>query len=168
MEMLVTPEWLRNKTKTEPDIDIEAGMPTHLLRGIDAFLPPDVVPVSAENEERSLDLKHAFGVLVRSLRLRDGLSVEELAAAATVLVEDIEVIERDPHGEVRPRTVFKLANVFRIEPKKMIKISGTAILVDEELASETLKFAAKSDGVSCLNAEEQQLLGAFIQYLNKA
>lgn len=168
MEMLVTPKWLRNKIKTEPDFEIEAGMPTHLLQSIDAFLPADVVPVSAEGEERTLQLKHAFGVLVRSLRLRDELSVEELAAAATVLIEDIECIERDPHAEVRPRTVFKLAKVFRIEPTKMIKISGTTIPVDEELACETLKFAAKSDGVSCLNAEEQQLLGAFIQYLNKA
>ena len=168
MEMLVTPEWLRNKTNTEPDIDIEAGIPTQLLRGIDAFLPPGVVPVSVEDIDRALELKHAFGVLVRSLRLRDSLTVEELAAAATVMVDDIESIERDPRSEVRPRTVFKLAKVFRIEPSKMIKISGTTVPVDEELACETLKFAAKSDGVSCLNAEEQQVLGAFIQYLNKA
>ena len=168
MEMLVTPEWLRNKIKTEPDVDIEAGMPTDVLQSIEAFLPPDVIPVSAEAVEQSLELKHAFGVLVRSLRLRDGLSVEELATAATVLVEDIENIEQDPHGEVRPRTVHKLAKVFRISPTKMIKISGTTIPVDKDLETETLKFAAKSHGVSCLNTEEQQILGAFLKFLKKA
>lgn len=167
MEMQITPEWLRNKTNTEPDIEIEAGMPTHLLQSIDAFLPADVVPEDTADKKRTVQIRHAFGVLVRSLRLRDELSVEELAATATVMVEDIECIERDPHAEVRPRTVYKLAKVFRIEPSKMIKLSGTIIPSDEELAEEALKFAAKSDGVSRLNAEEQQLLGAFIKYLNK-
>ena len=54
MEMQITSEWLRNKTKTEPDIEIEAGIPTHLLQSIDAFLPADVVPVDAEDKKRTV------------------------------------------------------------------------------------------------------------------
>ena len=54
MKMLITPAWLRNKTKMEPDIDFDAGMPVHLLHSIDVFLPPDNSAAYPEEEKRTL------------------------------------------------------------------------------------------------------------------
>ncbi len=167
MEMLITPTWLRSKFETEPDVDFDAGMPVHLLQSIDMFLPSDVAVAEPVDEERVLQLKHAFGLVIRQLRLRDGLTVEALAEAASVLVEELEAIEHDPHFQARPRTVVQLAKVFEIAPPKMMKLSGVAHAADETLEDEVLKFAAKSDGVSSLNSEEQSLINDFVRLLNE-
>jgi|GEM_PF-1049720 len=168
MEMLITPTWLRNKIQKEPDIDFDAGMPVHLLQSIDMFLPPDVVADNPADEQRTLQLKHAFGVFIRQLRLRDSLSIEALATTASVLVEELEAIEQDPHFQARPRTVVQLAKVFQIESSKMMKLSGVAHAAEETIEEEALKFAAKSDGVSSLNQAEQRLLNDFVKLLSKA
>ena len=168
MEMLITPAWLRNKTKMEPDIDFDAGMPVHLLHSIDMFLPPDITAAYPVDEKRTLQLKHAFGLFIRQLRLRDGMSIEALAKVASVLAEELEAIEHDPHYQARPRTVVQLAKVFKIATPKMMKLSGVAHAADDALEDEALKFAAKSDGVSSLNREEQSLINDFVKFLNEA
>ena len=168
MKMLISPDWLRNKIKTEPDSDFEAGMPVHALSSIDMFLPPNVVPIVPKNEERDLKLKHAFGLFINHLRLRDRLSIEALANQASVLAEELERIEFDPHYQPRPRTVVNLARTFGIERKKMMKLSGVAQATDDQLEDAVLEFAAKSAGVSTLSQEEQQELNEFIKYLNEA
>lgn len=167
MEMLITPTWLHSKFETEPDVDFDAGMPVHLLQSIDMFLPSGVAVVEPVDEERILQLKRAFGLMIRQLRLRDGLTVEALAENASVLVEELEAIEHDPHFQARPRTVVQLAKVFEIASPKMMKLSGVAHAADEMLEDEVLKFAAKSDGVSSLNREEQRLINDFVRLLNE-
>ena len=167
MEMLITPKWLRTKTKMEPDIDFDAGMPAHILQSIDMFLPPDIAAADPVDEQRTMRLKHAFGVFIRQLRLRDGMSIEALAKVASVLAEELEAIEHDPHYQARPRTVVQLAKVFKIATPKMMKLAGVAHAADEKLEDEALKFAAKSDGVSSLNREEQCLINDFVKFLNE-
>ncbi len=167
MEMLVTPEWLRNKIKTEPDLDFEAGVPVHLLQSIDMFLPPNVIDAKLFDEKRVVKLKHAFGVMVRHLRLRDGLTIEALASSASIMVEELEAIEQDPHYQPGPRAVVKLSKYFKIATPKMMKLSGVALAVDQELEEAVLKFAAKSDGVSSLNEGEQIALSEFVKLLNE-
>lgn len=168
MEMLITPAWLRKKIETEPDVDFDAGMPVYLLHSIDMFLPSDVASGNLVDEKRVLQLKHAFGICVRQLRLRDGMSIDALADTASVLAEELREIECNPHYQVRPRTVVQLAKVFNIAPPKMMKLSGAARAVDEILEDEVLKFAAKSEGVSSLNQEEQRLINDFVKFLNEA
>lgn len=167
MEMQITPDWLRKKIETEPELEIEAGIPTFLLQNLDAFLPKDVVPVEGEGSQQTREVRHAFGVLVRMLRLEASMDIAQLAETARVMAEEIEQIERDVDTVVRPRTVHKLAKVFRIEPKQMAILSGSMTASDRELTDEVVKFAAKSDGVSRLNAEEQKILNGFISFLKK-
>ena len=168
MEMRITPEWLRNKINTEPDIDFEAGRPVDLLEDIDMFLPPDVAEMKQTDEKRTLKLKYAFGLMVHHLRLRDSLTIDALASKATILAEELELIERDPHFQPRPRTVVQLARVFEIAPPKMMRLSGMTSATDQRLEKEVLKFAAKSDGVSSLNDDERKALNDFVKLLNKA
>lgn len=167
MEMLITPEWLRNKTKTEPDLDFDAGVPTELLQSMDMFLPPNVAGADTANEKRDLKRKHAFGLMVRQLRLRESQTIAELATDASILADELEAIEQDPHYQPRPRTVVYLAKTLNIALPKMMKLSGIATVVDTELEEEALKFAAKSDGVSTLNVEERRTLNEFVKFLNE-
>lgn len=168
MEMLVTPAWLRKKIKTEPDIDFEVGISVHLFNSIGMFLPPDVVEDSAANDQHIIELKVAFGLVIRQLRMRDGFTIEKLADKASVLVEDIVAIERDPHFELGPRAVVKLAKVFKIPTPRFMKLSGLACAVDHTVSEEAQRFVAKSEGVSSLTRTQRLELNKFVKFLSEA
>lgn len=168
MEMLITPDWLRNKIKTEPDVEIEAGFAVEHLPNLTMFLPPNVVEDESSTNERKQELHHAFGLFVRHWRLREKLTVEALANKAQVKADHIESIECDITFRTPPRTIYNLARVFSISPQKLMVIAGSADNYDDPIAEEALKFAAKSDGVSSLNREEQKLLSEFIKFVSEA
>jgi transcriptional regulator with XRE-family HTH domain len=168
MEMLITPDWLRNKNKTEPELEVEAGFPVEHLSNLAMFLPPDVVDDASPNKERVQELHHAFGLFVRQLRLRENLTVESLAEKARVNPIHIESIECDITFRTPPRTVVNLARVFDIPASKMMVISGVADNYDDPITEEVLKFAAKSNGVSSLNQQEQEILSAFVKIVVEA
>jgi transcriptional regulator with XRE-family HTH domain len=165
MEMHITPGWLRNKIETTSEIECEAGIPAMLLENLGMFLPRELI--EEFDEERIVRLKHAFGIFIRNLRLTNELTVDVLAEAAYIHKDELLLIESDPHHITKPRTVYQLANFFGIKVQKMMKISGASQTLDEELEEETLQFAAKSDGVSSLNKDEQQILNEYVKFLNK-
>ena len=166
MEMHITPDWLRNKIETTSETEIDAGISVDWLENLDLFLPRELFAVA--DEEQTVRLKHAFGVLIRNLRLTKELTLESLAESATIDKDELRLIENDPHYETRPRTVFQLANFFGVKAQQMMKISGASQILDEVLEEETLKFAAKSDGVSSLNKDEQQILNEYVKFLNES
>ena len=168
MKMLVNSEWLRKKIGVEPEgIDCEAGIPVESLQSIRMFFPSNVTAfVSHVDEQRILQMKSAFGLMIKQLRLRDSLTIELLAEKADVQVEELENIECDPHYQARPRTVSKLAGTFGVSLPKMMELSGVANVGDDTLTDEALKFAAKSNGVSSLNNEEKKVLNEFVKMLN--
>ncbi|VAW75783.1 hypothetical protein MNBD_GAMMA12-1354 [hydrothermal vent metagenome] len=162
MEMHITPDWLRKKIEDSPDGEIEAGFDISGLRNVYMFLPGVLV-----DDEHVTRLKHAFGIFIKNLRLTKELSVDDLAEAASIDNDELRLIENDPHYETKPRTVFQLSRFFKIQTQKMMVISGIAQSLDRKLEEQTLKFAAKSDGVSSLNSEEQQVLNEYVKYLNE-
>jgi len=167
MKMLINSEWLRTKIEAEPeDINIEAGIPVECLESIRMFLPSNLV--ANVDDQRMLNMKYAFGLMIEKLRLRDSLTIALLAQKAEVMVEELESIERDPHYQARPRTVSKLAKVFDVNVPRMMELSGVANTTDNRLPDEAVKFAAKSNGVSSLNSEEQIILNEFVKILNKS
>lgn len=166
MEMHITPDWLRNKIETTAETEIEAGIPVELLENLNMFLPGELL--TAVDEARTVQLKHAFGIFIRNLRLTKELSVDALAKSASITEEELRLIEGDPHYETKPRTVYQLAHCFGINVQKMMKVAGAAQTLDPELEEKTLKFAAKSDGVSSLNKDEQQILNEYVKFLNES
>jgi len=168
MKMLINSEWLRTKIEAEPeDINIEAGIPVECLQSIRMFLPPNLV-VKSIDDQRMLKMKVAFGLMIKKLRLRDGLSIDLLAKKAEIMADELESIECDPHYQARPRTVRNLANQFGVNVPRMMEFSGVANTTDNMLPDEAVKFAAKSNGVSSLNNEEQIILNEFVKLLNKS
>ena len=131
------------------------------------FLPSNVTAVVSNiDEKRVLQMKSAFGLMIKQLRLRDSLTIESLAEKADVLADELQNIECDPHYQARPRTVSKLAEKFCINLPKLMELSGVANLSDDTLTEEAQKFAAKSNGVSSLNNEEKNILNEFVKILN--
>jgi len=107
----------------------------------------------------------AFGVLVRQLRRQRQWSIVELSERARVDVQDLRLIERDPHNKPRPRVVHQLSAVFEMPERALMKLSGATVTRDEAFEEEAKRFAAKSDDLSKLSKEEQQALNDYVKYL---
>tara|TARA_R110000824_G_scaffold167353_5_gene344310 strand:+ start:419 stop:925 length:507 start_codon:yes stop_codon:yes gene_type:complete len=165
MEMLISRDWLRAKIASDPDLDSDAGAPIGILQSIGMFLSPELV--EEEDSSNVIQLKHAFGVLVKQLRKRDKLSLEQLAGKARVDLEDIKQIEHDPHFRPRPRVIHQLASVFNVPVRSLMKLSGATIVHDEAFEGEALQFAAKSEDMSKLTRAEQRLLNDYVKYLSQ-
>lgn len=161
MKMLISRDRLREKILFDEDLDFEAGCPSHTLEDLGMFLPSDLATEAPDQQM----LKTAFGVFVKQLRRRDGVTIYELSQRARIDEDEVRKIEHDPHHKPRPRTVHQLATVFKVPERAMMKLSGATITHDSALKDEAFKFAARSDEMSKLSSAEQKALRDFIKFL---
>ena len=164
MKFLISRDKLRQKVTHEHDLMTEAGLPTSALEHIGMFLAPEL---TAANDEETVRLKEAFGTLVRQLRRREKLALEELAAKARVAEAELHNIEHDPHHKPRPRTVHQLASIFKLPERAFMKLSGATVTNDTEFCEEAYRFAAKSDDMAHLSPAERRALNDYISFLAK-
>jgi len=158
MKLLISKDWLRRKIVADRDIDIEAGRP------LSAEGPePDVAVIG---EQKAVQLRVALGVLVRQLRLRDRLSIAELAQRADVSEDELRRVEHDPHYTARPRLIVQLSHYFHVSLANLSQIAGATHAVNRSLYNEAVRYAARSDDVSALTEEERRDLDAFVAMLN--
>lgn len=159
MKLLFSNDWLRRKIATDRDIDIEAGRP------LSADGPrPDVAVIG---EQKTVQLRVALGVLVRQLRLREQLSVTELARRAQVSEDELRRVEHDPHYTARPRLISQLAHYFNVSLANLSQMAGATHAVNRSLYNEAVRYAARSDDVSALTEHERRDLNAFVATLNE-
>ena len=163
MEILISQEWLQRRIDTDPIADTDAGAPIVVLHDIGMFLSPELF---CENRERSARLAHSFGVLIRQLRKRDNLTIEELARKARIDPDQLRQVEHDPHYRAKPRLVHQLAAIFGIPDRSMMMLSGAMVANDNALEEQAERFAAMSDDMSKLTADERRLLNDFVRFLS--
>jgi transcriptional regulator with XRE-family HTH domain len=157
MKLLFSKDWLRRTIAADPDIDIEAGSP----------LPPGTPADAVIGERNVVQLRVALGVLVRQLRLRDQLSMAELAERVQVSEDDLRRVEHDPHYTARPRLIFQLSHYFKVPLDKLSQMAGATHAVNRTLYNEAVRYAARSDDVSALTDEERRDLDAFVTMLTE-
>jgi hypothetical protein len=162
MEMLVSQDWLQRKIDNDPWIDSDGGTPIAVLTSIGMFIAPELITNEAEERERS---SYSFGVFIRQLRRRDGLSVEKLAQKARIDVEELRLVEHDPHYRAKPRMVHQLSDVFKIPERSMMTLAGAMVTNDNRIEQAAERFAAMSDDMSKLTREERRLLNDFVKFL---
>jgi transcriptional regulator with XRE-family HTH domain len=107
----------------------------------------------------------AFGKLVELSRRQLGLNREELAQKADIDVAELLGIERAKNAKVEPRTVFKLSQVLRLPPTRLMELAGLAVRSDRRLDDAAVRFAACSEPVDRLSPDEQRALQEFVQTL---
>jgi transcriptional regulator with XRE-family HTH domain len=156
MKLLISKDWLRRKITADPDIDIEAGRPLSDGPEHDAVM----------GEQKIVQLRMALGVLIRQLRLREQLSIAELAQRAQVAEDDLRRVEHDPHYTARPRLIFQLSQYFNVPLTELSQMAGATHAVNRSLYNEAVRYAARSDDVSALSDEERRDLDAFVAMLN--
>lgn len=159
MKLLISKDWLHRKIVADRDIDIEAGLP------LPTEVPePDVAVIG---EQKAVQLRVGLGVLIRQLRLRDGLSIAELAQSAQISEDELRRVEHDPHYTARPRLIFQLSHYFKVSLTNLSQMAGTTHAVNRSLYNEVVRYAARADDVSALTDEERRDLDLFVSMLNE-
>jgi len=152
-------EWWMSRARREGDAVIGAG----LL----AFDPAPEERPSAAAAPVAEENRIAFGKFVNLMRRRRGLSMEQLAEAAEVDASELLVIEDDLHHVPEPRTVYRLAQTFDVSQRRLMQLAGLTAANDAGLRQEAVRFAARSEAVQKLTAEESSALEAFIAVLSE-
>lgn len=154
-----TKEWWLARAAREGDAAVSAG-----LLAIDPVADWGAAVESAPQAEEN---RIAFGRFVNLMRRRQGFSIEKLADEAELDASDILVIEDDIHFVPEPRTVYKLAQVFKVPQRKLMELAGLAAANDDELRREAVRFAARSESLERLSEAESAALEAFVAALSK-
>jgi HTH-type transcriptional regulator, competence development regulator len=152
-------EWWMERARREGDAAIGAG-----LLAFDPVLgaqPVTAQPVSAD------ETRIAFGKFVNLMRRRRGFSMERLAQVADLDASELLIIEDDIHHLPEPRTVFKLAETFKVPQQRLMQLAGLAAANDAGLRQEAVRFAARSEAVQKLTPEENSALEAFVAVLSE-
>lgn len=150
MKLHFSRDWLRSKICSDPDVEVEARSAM-----------PDVVM----GKRNVVQLRLALGVLVRQLRLREQLTVAELAHKAQISEDELRSVEHDPHYTAKPYLLFQLSNFFDVPLTKLSQMAGTTHVINRSLYNDAVKYAARSDDLDALTGEERRDLDAFVALL---
>ena len=152
-------DWWMARARREGDAAVGAG----LL----AFGPaPEERPASAQATPIE-ETRIAFGKFVNLMRRHRGYTMERLAELADVDTSELLVIEDDVHCVPAPRTVFRLAQTFGVSQQRLMQLAGLATANDAGFRTEAVRFAARSETVQELTAEETSALEAFVAILSE-
>ncbi len=167
MKMHISRDKLRRDIRQDVGLDTDAGIPIQDTGMLKLFVDSKDTRVGEKIlQTETVELKHAFGTLIRQLRRERGLNIETLAAKLTIQVEELRAIEHDPNLDPRPRTIHKLAQFFKLPALELMKLSGVAETHDHSFSDQALKFAASSDDLSSLSKKERAILHAFVKFLS--
>lgn len=152
-----TKDWCMSMAELEADAEIGAG-----LVAIDPVFDGEAAAIKSP-EESIL----AFSRFVQLARRNRRLTVETLAEEADVEVSELVTIEED--GQYRPdlRTVYQLAKFFGVQRDNLLQVAGLIAPKDTHIIKEAVRFAARSESVATLTAEERAALDAFVSVLSE-
>ncbi|MCA9065592.1 MAG: helix-turn-helix transcriptional regulator [Planctomycetaceae bacterium] len=106
-----------------------------------------------------------FGQLVELGRRRLRLTVEQLAEAADVDIEELVLIERGECKTPSPRTVHKLAERFNLPTGTVAQIAGLVKHRNERLGHAAYLFAARSEPTAALTPDEEMAYEEFVKVI---
>jgi transcriptional regulator with XRE-family HTH domain len=157
MKIEFTKEWCMEMAQLEADAEIGAGS-----LAIDPVFDGEAASVSAPEET-----SFAFSRFVRLARRSRGLTVETLAERADVEVVELVTIEENSQYKPDLRTVYQLANFFGVQRTNLLQVAGLTAPKDSLLMNEAVRFAARSESIAALTAEERTALEAFVSVLSE-
>ena len=158
MKIEITKEWCLRMAEIEANAEIGAG-----LYALDPIFDGETMPATQSSEEPSI----AFGRFVRLMRRDRGLTLEKLAEDTDVEVAELVEIEEDTHHKPELRTVYQLANYFKVPRGNLLQVAGLTAPRDNRLIDEAVRFAARSESVAVLTPEERAALEAFVAVLSE-
>lgn len=159
MKLNFSAEWYQRAVENESTVTVGAGALAH---------NSDADDVSAKSEMIFEEARIAFGKFVALSRRKKQLSVEALAQASELDIEELIAIEQlDAHFVPEPRTVFQLAEFFKVPYEKLLEIAGLKSPKNPALIGHAIKFAARSASVDKLSNIELRALEELVLALSE-
>lgn len=115
----------------------------------------------------AVELREGLSVLLRLLRRRDELSLEEVAQRARVDADELQRIEDDPVYAPRPRTIVQIEQFFHLPKRSLVKLAGMSRERSPQFAERVERFAASSKAMPKLTRDERRLLNEFVRFLGR-
>ena len=169
MKLSLSKSWLRRKIISDPDVEVEAGPELNKWARTGGFrgTPPQERSLATIKERQVVPLRMSLSLLVRQLRLRDGLTVKALARKANVSEEEINQVEHNPNYTARPRLIYNLSEHFKVRLEDLSQLAGTTRKVERKLYNRAIQYAAMSDEAAALTEEQREILDGFVSMLNE-
>jgi len=120
------------------------------------------------DEPKLENIKHIFQIVIKKLRLKHNLTVEELARKLDVGKNDILELELNSDYRPAPLILYKLSNFFDIPQSSLNLLAGATKEIPPDFTEEASRFAAQSDSFEKLTSEERKILDSFVLFLKKA
>jgi transcriptional regulator with XRE-family HTH domain len=143
------------------------GHSLSMLEKISKVLKRKIYISAAETNSENIPTRHAFQLLIKSLRKKSDLSVKQFANK--IGVEPISVIELENNCLHYPSPImlYKLSNYYKIPQVKLNVLAGVTKEISQNLQMEASRFAAQSDSFAKLTEHEKKLLDEFVKFLRE-
>ena len=107
----------------------------------------------------------AFVRLLELARREHRMSLEQFAETLDIELAELIGIQNDEHYRPTAPTVNKLAHFLNVPEQKLFVLAGLVRAEDERFQAEALLFAARSQPVQKLTAEEHEALEQYVKFL---
>lgn len=151
-------DWRIRLARVDPDDELAQG-----LMLVDPSTPWESIPATVADRARKCA---AFGLFIRLMRRRLGLSIQVLADRADVESDDLLDIESDPEHQPEVRTVHQLATLFEVSESKLLQVAGLTGPLDPRLYNEAVRFVRSCEHEPAPGRPGSTALAAFIVALS--
>ncbi len=110
-------------------------------------------------------IRFAFREIMRALRKRKGLTVDELAEHLDADREEVASLELQEGYQPSPLLLHKLSRFYGIPQRKLAELAGVVSAVEPALREQASRFAAQSESFAKLTAEERRTVDEFVKFL---
>lgn len=124
------------------------------------------VQMTSVDEPRQT-IQYVFREVLKGLRLKLGLQVDQLAIKTGIDKKDILSMERSMTYRPTPLVLHKLSKFYGVSQRKLAALAGAIKEVPPEFQAEASRFAAKSESFSRLTDEEKATLDEFVKFLRE-
>lgn len=154
-------EWYRNASADEDKFsDTSAG--SLVISNLESLSARDN---NISNE--SLFLKHSFSVLIHKLRIKDKLSINQLAKKLDIEESDLINIETDSGFKPTLRTLMQISTYYKLPYHALAMMVGVVKNIDGQFKEDMVRYAANSDKFEKLTDEEKKQLNEIIKQIRK-
>ncbi|MFQ5703151.1 MAG: helix-turn-helix domain-containing protein [Gemmatimonadales bacterium] len=107
----------------------------------------------------------AFQQLLRDLRRKKRLTVDELAAKLDLPASEVTSLERDPSHRPHSSVLQRLSTFYQIPENHLAELAGITATVPKMVRERATEFAAGSDSATKISRDEGRALDRFVQFL---
>lgn len=153
IKLNITPEWVKAQAGKEPKSGITSvGGLAARLEALQAVTPPDAGRLS-------------LAKLVELSRRQMRLSLEQFAERTDIDLSELYAVEHGEPHTLAPRSVYRLAGFLKIAPEPLAELAGLMKAKDNRISEVAMRFAARSEPMDALTAEEEEALNWFLKQI---